>query len=95
MPRRRSGKYQIHRRCQHRVDEDETYHWPEHEEDKDAREVPVAIHDHCMDAARYLTIGTMHVEIKETARYQPRPFVKRDFFDPRKKQKSNKPWDAY
>jgi PBSX family phage terminase large subunit len=91
----RSGKYQIHRRCHNLIDEYETYHWPEHEEDREAREVPVAINDHCMDAARYLTIGTMHVEIKEIARYQPRPFVKRDFFDPRKKVKQNKPWDAY
>lgn len=91
----RSGKYQVHRRCQHLIDEYETYHWPEHEEDKEAREVPLAVNDHLMDAVRYLTIGTMHVDIKEIARYQPRPFIKRDFFDPRKKQKNAKDWNSY
>lgn len=91
----RSGKYQVHKRCKNLIDEYETYHWPEVAEDREAKEVPVAINDHCMDATRYLTIGTMHVEIKENAQYQPRPFVKRDFFDPRRKTKSNKSWDAY
>lgn len=91
----KSGKYLIHKRCQHLLDEYETYHWPENQEDKEAKEVPVAINDHCLDAARYCTIGTMHVEIKKESVYTPRKFLKRDFFDPRKKTKSNKSWDAY
>lgn len=90
----RGGKWRVFDRCKNLVDELETYHWPEVEEDTIVKEVPVAINDHCMDALRYVTVGTMSVELKEEVGYRPRLPTKRDFFNPAK-VKSSKSWNDY
>jgi PBSX family phage terminase large subunit len=93
----KSGKYKIWRsKCPHLTDELETYHWPEYHDDKEPKEVPVAINDHCLDAARYLTIGTMNICIKDPPKaIISQRFPERDFWNPAKKSKQKKSWDAY
>lgn len=93
----KSGKYKIWRsKCPHLMDEYETYHWPEHQEDKVAKEVPVPINDHLLDAVRYLTVGTMNVFIKEPPKtIVSQRFPERDFWSPAQKAKKSKSWEAY
>lgn len=93
----KSGKYKIWRsHCPHLMDEYETYHWPEYQEDKETKENPVAINDHLMDCVRYLTVGTMNIFIKEPPKKViSQRFPHRDFWDPSKKTKQQKSWDSY
>lgn len=51
----RSGTYRIFNTCKHTLDEYETYSWKESEDDKDAKEEPLAKKNHAMDANRYLS----------------------------------------
>lgn len=92
-----SGRYKIWAdKCPALMDEYETYHWPEFQDERVPKEVPVAINDHLMDCARYLTVGTMGIQTKET----PGPFMSarrphQDFWDPTKKsKKASGSWDA-
>jgi phage terminase large subunit len=92
----RSAQYKVFRgRCPNLMDEYETYHWPEIEEDRQVAEKPVAINDHLMDAARYCTVGTMHTRIKQepvAIHSARRPHI--DMFDPRKTSKKSVRWDS-
>lgn len=93
----KSGKYKIWRaQCPHLMDEYETYHWPEFHDDKEPKENPVAINDHLVDCIRYLTVGTMNVFVKEPPKHViSQRFPTRDFWDPARKTKKQKNWDAY
>lgn len=92
----RGGKYKIWvDKCKHLLDEYETYHWPEFQDEKEPKEVPVAINDHLMDCARYLTVGTMGIVVKDN----PGPFMSarrphQDFWSPTKKSKKASGWDS-
>jgi hypothetical protein len=93
----RTGRYKVFAdRCPHLVDEYETYHWPEYDEEKVAPDKPVATNDHLMDAARYVTIGTMNVLIRDPKLApisQRRPEI--DSFNPQKRSKRSGSWDSY
>lgn len=94
----KSGSYQIFTdRCPQLLDEYETYHWPHWDEETAPKSVPVALNDHLMDAERYVTIGTLHMKVKEPDRLitsQAHPL--RDFWDPTKKAKKKKAnWDSF
>lgn len=93
----RTARYKVFKgRCPNLMDEYETYHWPEKQDDKHAAEKPVAVKDHLMDAARYCTIGTLPIMIKEPKLApisQKRPEI--DQFDPRKKSKKKVGWNSY
>jgi PBSX family phage terminase large subunit len=52
----RSGKYQIFNTCKATLDEYETYHWPDDEDEGlDAEDKPVDENNHAMDANRYVS----------------------------------------
>jgi hypothetical protein len=56
----------------------------------------VATNDHLMDAARYVTIGTMNVLIRDPKLApisQRRPEI--DSFNPQKRSKRSGSWDSY
>lgn len=93
----RSGRYKIFRgKLPHLMDEYETYHWHEFEEEKAPKDVPVKINDHLMDCARMLTVGTMHVKVKaDPIMPMTRVRPKIDSFDPTKRSKQSKRWDTY
>lgn len=93
----RSGKYRIFRdQCPNLVDEYETYHWAEFDEEKPQRDAPVKVNDHLMDCARMLTIGTMHVKLKEP-KALPIGMARAhtDKWSPTKKSKSSGSWDSF
>jgi PBSX family phage terminase large subunit len=53
----RSGKYLLYKACKNSIDEYETYHWPDEEDEGvDAEDLPVDESNHCMDANRYLSL---------------------------------------
>jgi len=93
----KSGRYKIIKEnCPNLLDEYETYHWPESKDGKEVKEVPVAVNNHILDAARYITIGTMHVQ----ERAMPREIVSQryphiDTWNPKVKSKQKRSWDSY
>lgn len=93
----RSGKYRLFEdRVPHMCDEYETYHWPEFQEDKIAKEEPVKMNDHLMDCERMLTVLTKNIVIRgaqELFLGAKLPHI--DNFDPRKPSKKKKNWDSY
>lgn len=93
----RSGSYKIFReKCPQLEDEYETYHWPEYDEKKETKEVPIKVNDHLMDCERMLTVGTMGIKIKMPEGLfmsQKRPH--QDHWDPTKPSKKSKKWDVY
>jgi hypothetical protein len=53
----RSGKHRVFKTCKHTIDEYETYHWPDTEDDGlDAEDDPVDENNHAMDASRYVSM---------------------------------------
>jgi len=92
----RSGRYKLFKgRVPHTEDEYETYHWPEYTEDSPAKEAPVKIKDHNMDCERMLTVGTMHIKIKEERGHTlSRSLPHRDHWSPLKRSRTSKSWDA-
>jgi PBSX family phage terminase large subunit len=54
----RTNKYQVFNTCKHTLDEYETYHWPDEEDDEgvDAEDKPVDSSNHAMDANRYVSL---------------------------------------
>ena len=93
----KSGKYKIWRsKCPYLMDEYETYHWPEHQDEKQPKEVPVKINDHLLDCERMLTVGTMNVFVKEPPlSVVSQRFPERDFWNPAKNKKTPKSWESY
>ena len=93
----RSGYYKIFRgRCQFLEDEYSTYHWPENSDGEIVKEVPVPKNDHLMDAERYVTIGTMHIQIKEQPQLSiSRKYPAMDHFDPTKETKKTGSFEDY
>jgi hypothetical protein len=93
----RSGKYRIFEdKCSSLLDEYETYHWKEFQEDKAPTEEPVGINDHLMDCERMLTVLTMNIFVKEpdkTFLGGRLPWV--DHFDPKKRSKKKQNWESY
>lgn len=95
----KSRRYKIFSNtCPHLEDEYETYHWPEPRADDDRiKENPVDINDDLMSAERHITVGTLHLTkkaatnlpVKQVSQYN------RDIFDPSKRSRTGKPWDAY
>jgi phage terminase large subunit len=48
-----SGKIFVLRRCTNLVDEFQTYHYPEPQEDREVKDEPVRVNNHLMDCLRY------------------------------------------
>lgn len=85
----RSGRYKIFRgKLPLLEDEFETYHWPENKDGRIEKEVPVPINDHILDAVRYVSVGTMHLEKEREAPLMgSRTYPHIDYFDPTKKNR--------
>jgi phage terminase large subunit len=69
----RSGSYKISKDCKYTIDEYETYHYPDEGEvkvdksrNKTKIETPVDQSNHCMDVARYLSMGLRNSRVKHT-----------------------------
>lgn len=94
----KSGKYKIWRsKCPHLIDEYETYHWPEHQDEKTPKEAPVKVNDHLMDCEGMLTAATQNIFVKEPPKaIVSQRYPERDFWTPTQKSKKEKhSWEAY
>lgn len=77
--------------CPNTVDEYNTYHYEEKEDETEdnIKEVPVPIKDHLMDANRYVTVMTINIRNKATRKFKPHPtdlqqLIRGDFSESKK-----------
>lgn len=60
----REERLKVHPKCKNFLIEIEHYHYPEKQEGKETKEVPVGVDDHLMDALRYALSSVSNIERK-------------------------------